>query len=206
MSGDAYPLIQPFSGTSHFNALNHVIKTAGDARMNCTICMVKKVSTNGGVAAVGTVDVQPLVKMVDGQQQTTSHAMVHGLPYVRMMGGKFAVILDPQAGDIGIVMTSDRDISTVKQTMKESPPGSQRSKNISDGIFIGVCLSEKPTSYVRFDNNGNIELSPDGGTTAVWVQPNRIDLGMKNAPHAVVTVDGPSTKVFAVISESGSKD
>jgi hypothetical protein len=203
---DAYPLIDPSSGTSHYNALRHVIQTASDARMTCTICMVKKVSTTGGVAAIGTVDVQPLVKMVDGQQRGTSHDTVHGLPYIRMMGGKFAVILDPQVNDIGIVISADRDISTVKQTMKESPPGSARSNNIADGIFIGMCLSQKPTSYVRWDSNGSIELSPDGGTTAVWLQPNRVDLGMKNAPHAVVTVDGPSTKVFAVISESGQKD
>jgi hypothetical protein len=203
---DAYPILTPFSGTSDFNGMNHVIQQAHDARMTCMICMVKKVSTSGGIAAIGTVDVQPLVKMVDGQQQGTSHDTVHGLPYVRMMGGKFAVILDPQVNDIGIVISADRDISTVKQTMKESPPGSARSNNIADGIFIGMCLSQKPTSYVRFDSNGNIELSPDGGKTAVWVQPSRIDLGMKNAPHAVVTVDGPSTKVFAVISESGSSD
>lgn len=36
----------------------------------------------------------------------------------------------------------------------------------------------------------------------VWIRPLRIDLGMKDAPHAVVTVDGPSEKVFAVIGES----
>ena len=56
-----------------------------------------------------------------------------------------------------------------------------------------------------FDNQTQ-ELSPDGGPTSIWLRPGRIDLGMKDAPHAVVTVDGPSTKVYAVISESGGND
>lgn len=203
---DAYPLIEPNSGTSDYNALRHVIETARQAQMTCTIAKVMKVTTNGGVAAIGQVDVQPLVQMVDGIQKTTDHATVHSLPYIRMVGGKNAVIIDPQKGDLGIVVSCDRDISGVKQKLDKAPPGSSRSMNIADGIFIGCCLSQKPTSYVRWDKDGNIELTPDGGKTAVWIQPNRIDLGMKNAPHAVVTVDGPSTKVFAVISESGQSD
>lgn len=208
MSGnDAYPIVNPTAGTSRYNALRHVTQTAQDAQMTCTICKVMKVTTNGGVAEVGRVDVQPLVQMIDGIQRTTDHETVHNLPYIRMVGGTSAVIIDPVVGDIGMVVSADRDVSAVKKNKKLSPPGSQRRYNISDGIFIGACLTEKPTSYVRFVDGGKkIEISPDGGTTAIWIQANRIDLGMLNAPHAVVTVDGPSTKVFAVISESGSKD
>jgi hypothetical protein len=204
---DAYPHIDATSTTSQYNALQHVIQTARDAMMTCTIVKVKALTKGGGaVDVIGRVDVQPLVQMVDGIAKTYSHETVHNLPYVRLMGGKYAVILDPQVGDIGIVTSADRDISGVKQKQDMAPPGSNRRNNISDGIYIGCALGGKPTSYVRFDKDGNIELTPDGGTTAIWIQKNRIDLGMKNAPHAVVTVDGPSTKVFAVISESGSKD
>lgn len=193
------------SPTSPHNALRFVVDMAADAKMNCHIVQVKKI-TGGGVGPIGRVEVQPMVQMVDGIARTVDHVSVYNLPYVRIQGGTNAVIMDPAANDIGIVVICDRDISGVKNSMKVSPPGSARTNNISDGIFIGCCLSAKPTTYVRFDGSGNIELSPDGGTTAIWLQPNRIDLGMKNAPHAVVTVDGPSTKVFAVISESGSKD
>jgi hypothetical protein len=119
----------------------------------------------------------------------------NNLPYVRMVGGTSAVILDPVVGDIGIVVSADRDVSGVKKNKKLSPPGSQRRYNISDGIFIGACLTEKPTSYVRFVDGGKeIEISPDGGTTAIWISAGRIDLGKRNAPHAVMTADGPSTK------------
>ena len=194
------------SPTSPHNALRFAIDMAQDARMNCTIVQVKKIKTDGGVAPIGRVEVLPLVQMVNGVGQTVDHVSVYNLPYIRMVGGKSAVIIDPKVGDIGIVVVADRDISAVKNSKKMSPPGSARANNIADGIFIGCCLSDKPENYIRFVDDSTIELTPDKGVTSIWLRPNRIDLGMKNAPHAVVTVDGPSTKVFAVISESGSQD
>jgi len=191
---------------TNFNSMRFAIDMASDAKMNCTIVQVKKVKTDGGVAPIGRVEVQPLVQMVDGVGKTVDHVSVYNLPYIRMVGGKSAVIIDPKAGDIGIVVVADRDISGVKNSKKVSPPGSARSNNIADGIFIGCCLSNKPENYIRFVDDSTIELTPDKGVTSIWLRPNRIDLGMKDAPHAVVTVDGPSTKVFAVISESGSQD
>jgi hypothetical protein len=200
-----YALNGPTSPTSGFNSLKFAMDRAAEARMNCTIVQVKKVQA-GQVGPIGRVNVQPMVQMIDGISRTVDHATVFNLPYFRMVGGKSAVILDPAVDDIGFVVIADRDISGVKNSKKVSPPGSKRQNNISDGFFVGCVLSDKPTSYVRFVDASTIEITPDGGKTAVWLQPNRIDLGMKNAPHAVVTVDGPSTKVFAVISESGSQD
>lgn len=205
-STPSYGHNQATSPTATFNALRHVVDMAADARMTCTIVQVKKIKTDGGVAPIGRVEVQPMVQMVDGIGQTVDHVSVYNLPYIRMVGGKSAVIIDPKVNDIGIVVVADRDISGVKSSKKVSPPGSGRSNNISDGIFIGCCLSEKPQNYIRFVDDSTIQMTPDQGMTSIWLRPNRIDLGMKDAPHAVVTIDGPSTKVFAVISEAGSKD
>jgi hypothetical protein len=196
------------------------MEMAKTAMMTCTIVQVKKVTTKGEVAAIGRVDVLPLVQMIDGIQRTVDHVTVFNLPYVRLLGGKNAIILDPKVDDIGLVVSADRDISGVKKSKKVSPPGSQRRYNIADGMFIGSVLADKPESYVQFMDDGTILISPDKSQTyvqvkkdeislkhvpsaiAVYITPNRIDLGKKNAPHAVVTVDGPSQKVFAVISES----
>lgn len=194
------------SPTSHYNAQRFAMDMVKNGVDTCTIVKVLKVTTNNAVAAIGRVNVQPLVQMVDGIQRTVDHTTVYNLPYLRMVGGKCAVIIDPQEGDIGLVVVASRDISGVKNSKAVSPPGSARKYNMADGMFIGAVIADKPTSYVRFDSDRNIELSPDGGVTSVWVSPSRVDLGMKNAPHAVQTVDGPSEKVFAVISESGSGD
>lgn len=208
---DTYALNGPTSPTSGHNALRFAMDMAANAKMTCTIVKVKKVrNDNDGdpdsVAPIGRVDVLPLVQMVDGIQRTTDHVAVYNLPYMRVVGGKRAIIMDPKEGDIGFVVTADRDISGVKQKKDTAPPGSGRKFNIADGMFVGAVLSEKPESYIRFKGDSEIEISPDKGVTSIWIRPNRIDLGKKDAPHAVVTVDGPSTKVFAVISESGSED
>lgn len=220
MSNDIYAHNTPTSPTSPYNSLRFAIELAKNAMMTCTIVQVKNVTTKGDVAPIGRVEVQPLVQMIDGISQTVDHVSVYNLPYVRIVGGTNALIMDPKKDDIGIVVVADRDISGVKNTKKVSPPGSRRRYNISDGIFIGSVLSETPTSYWRWDEDGNLIGSPDSETTfvsikpdevrlhatgiSVYVTPNRIDLGMKNAPHAVVTVDGPSQKVYAVINESDS--
>lgn len=209
MTDPTYALNQPYSPTSGFNALQFAMNMKQQGIMTCTIAKVVKLRTKGNGArdVVGRVDIQPLVQMVDGIQQTVDHTSVYNLPYVRMFGGTNAVIIDPHVGDLGLVITADRDISGVKQKLDKAPPGSNRKFNISDGIFIAGCLSkDKPKNYVRFVDSQTLELSPDSGVTSIWLTPGRIDLGMKNAPHAVMTVDGASAKVFAVISESGSQD
>lgn len=203
---DTYALNQPESPTSGYNSMRFAMEMARDAQMTCTIVKVKKVTVQDEVGPIGRVNVLPLVQMVDGIQRTTDHTTVNNLPYFRMVGGKRAVIIDPREGDIGFVVTADRDISGVKEKKDTAPPGSNRRYNISDGMFVSAVLAEKPESYVRFVGDDQIEISPDKGVTSIWIRPSRIDLGMKDAPHAVVTVDGPSTKVFAVISESGSED
>jgi hypothetical protein len=210
----------PTSPTSGHNSLRFAIDMAKNAMMTCTIVQVKKVTNKGEVKAIGSVDVLPLVQMIDGIQRTTDHVTVHNLPYLRIVGGKSAVILDPKVNDIGFVVTADRDISGVKKSKKASPPGSSRRYNISDGFFLGSVIADTPESFVQFMDDGTIKIGVDKGNSyaqvkknevslkipglSVYLTPGRVDLGKKNAPHAVVTVDGPSTKVFAVISESDS--
>lgn len=231
----AYALNQPTSPTSGFNSLKFAMEQAQNARMTGTIVQIKKVTTTGQVAGIGRVNVMPMVKMIDGVGQTVDHVQVYNLPYFRLVGGSKGIILDPKENDIGFVIVADRDISAVKQSKKASPPGSKRANNIADGVFVGCFLAEAPTSYVQFQDDGTIVISPDNGTTkvtvkandvtvtigtnttlevkpneikskvgdiATYVSPGRIDLGKKNAPHAVTTADGDSLRVFAVINET----
>ena len=114
----------------------------------------------GGVAPVGSVDVLPLVRQVTPDGDGVSHGTVYGLPYMRMQGGANAVILDPQVGDIGIAVFSSRDISAVKATKAEALPGSARTFDYADGLYIGGVLNGTPTQYVRFATDGVTVLSP----------------------------------------------
>ncbi len=82
----------------------------------CIPVRVMKVSQAGSIAAPGTVDVMPLVKMVAADGATIQHGTIHGVPYMRTQGGANAVILDPQVDDVGVVVFASRDISMIMRT------------------------------------------------------------------------------------------
>lgn len=117
------------------------------------LCKVTAI-TGGGVAPAGTVTVQPLVSQIDGNGYGTPHGEIANIPWSRVQGGKNAIICDPQVGDIGYVVTSDRDISKVKNTQAAANPGSRRRNDMSDGVYAGGCLNVAPNQYLIFNNDG----------------------------------------------------
>lgn len=189
----------PTSPASGFNSLRFAQEMASQAKMTCTIVKVKKCTTKGELGPIGRVDVQPLVQMVDGINQTVDHATVYNLPYLRMVGGKFAVIIDPKADDIGIVVTCDRDISGVKQKKGIAPPGSARTFNISDGIFLGSVIAEKPESYVRFKENGTIicGVGPEASASEAVIASDHVQIKKRGSSALHVTVNIAAGKLQA---------
>ena len=155
------------------------------------VCTVKAV-TGGGNAAVGYVDVQPMTKLMDGVGNTFSHGVINNLPYFRLQGGKNAVIIDPKAGDIGVAVFADRDISGVKRSKKEAPPGSFRRFDYADGLFFPCFLGEKPDNYVQFaDGNKIFVMQKDKSALVVtkdYVQMKNKEKGLH------VTIDVKNSK------------
>lgn len=121
-----------------------------------TLVQVQACSNDGDLSPVGTVNVLPLVNQIDGSIPPNSqpHITVYGLPYLRVQGGSNAVIIDPQPGDIGIAVFASRDISGVKATKAQANPGSQRSYDFADGIYMGGVLNGSPTRYIQFSGAG----------------------------------------------------
>lgn len=124
----------------------------------------------GGVAAVGTVDVVPLVSQIDGNGNVTPHGTVYGLPWTRSQGGTSAFIADPVVGDIGLVTCCDRDTTSAVSSLKQSPPGSFRRYDLADGFYVPCCLGVVPTQYIiltssgiRIVSTGSISLTPASG-------------------------------------------
>ena len=123
----------------------------------CMLSVVKEVKNNGGVEPVGYVDVQLLVGQTDNINNVIPHGVIYNVPYLRLQGGKNAIIIDPEVGDIGLAIFADRDISAVKRSKKASPPGSKRKHDISDALYIGGLLNGAPEQYIRF-YDGGIEI------------------------------------------------
>ncbi len=149
----------PPTAATQFGALDFLLRQyLGKVRI-ATIVQVIAVSNSGDVSPVGTVDVQPLVHQTDGAGNITPLPPVYAVPYMRIQGGTNAVILDPQAGDLGIALFGDRDLSAVVATKKAAAPGSARRNSLADALYIGGILNGTPAQYVRFSASGIEVLS-----------------------------------------------
>jgi len=167
MNEQAFKSLQdPESGVTEFNALSFLIRQILGELNVAALVRVESVTNSDGVAAVGFVDVQPLVSQQDGFGNAVPHGVLYNIPYARIQGGANAVILDPVVGDIGFAVFADKDISVVKNTKKQASPGSARRFSMSDGIYLGGVLNGTPTNYVQFSGNdinitatGNVNIS-----------------------------------------------
>jgi hypothetical protein len=163
---------------------------------NATAKLVKVVScTNSGAdAAVGTVDVQPLVNQIDGFGNATPHGQLYALPYFRLQGGASAIILDPVAGDLGLAIFCDRDSSSVVRTKAQANPGSRRMFDMADGLYLGGFLNGAPTQYIQFlANGGGINVvSPQAVTvTAPTITADASTTFVVNSP--IIALNGQIT-------------
>jgi hypothetical protein len=128
----------------------------------CTVRIVRvqAVHANDGdePQSPGTVDVLPLVNMLDGNGNSTQHGTVHGMPWVRLQGGTSAVVADPKVDDIGLALISDRDISNVKSTKDQADPGSRRTFDLADGLYLGALFGAIPENFLLFKSAGGFKL------------------------------------------------
>jgi hypothetical protein len=156
------------SATGKFNVDVTIIKQMLGRVRTATLVKIVSCTNDGGVSPIGFVDATPLVFAVDGIFNTYPHGTIHNFCYVRVQGGSNAIIMDPQPGDIGLAVICDRDISVIKNTVKEGPPGSRRRFDLTDGVYCFSVLSPggAPQQYWRFSTAG-IDAHDSNGNTIV---------------------------------------
>lgn len=118
-----------------------------------TLAMVAEV--NGETLAV-----KPMIDGFTGAGDRIPKTIIYGVPVWRLQRGASAVIMPPIVGDIGLIAICDRDISGVKATRENSLPGSNRTHNYADAIYLGGVLNAEPSQYVKFSNDGIDIVSP----------------------------------------------
>lgn len=152
-----YGQMHPSDTAGPYNVEEFVIRQimAGMA----TVKAVQVVSVNEGQK---TVDVVPLVKLVDGSGNATDQGTIFGIPYAQLQWGKNAVVGTPAEKDIGILLCCDRDISAVKSTKAAAPPPSNRKFSPSDGIYYGGFANGDVEQSFEFKSDG-IAIKAKGG-------------------------------------------
>ena len=144
------------TNSSEYNAQDFMIRQL--IGQIATAEPVRVVAVSGsGISPVGFVDVQPLVNLVTGEQKAQEQSVLFKLPYLRIQGGKNALVIDPQPGDIGLAVYAMRDTESLKESRGKGGnvnPGSARSLSKGDGFYLGGFLNDAPERYVQIDDEG----------------------------------------------------
>lgn len=146
--------LKPSSTWGDYNNIIFAVQQAISKLQTATLVRIESCTNDGDLSPVGFVDVTPLVNQIDGSGNPTPHVTVYGLPYLRIQGGSNAIIIDPAPGDIGVAVFASRDISKVKSTKAQGNPGSFRSYDFADGLYLGGMLNAAPQQYIRFGADG----------------------------------------------------
>jgi hypothetical protein len=184
-----FPLQQtPSAERSEYNAHRFAAEQILAKARTATLVKIKAVKSKGEVAAPGMVDVQPMVKLMDGKGNASSHGVVNNVLYYRYQAGSSAIIMDPKVGDVGFLVVADSDISSVKSSKQESNPGSWRKNALPDGVFFPALLGSSPTSYIQFTDGGNVVIDVKGKGHMVCFDTH-VQMKKKGDPNLHVTVD-----------------
>lgn len=108
-----------------------------------------------------TVDIQPLVYQVNGDNEIMKQEPIYGVPYCRQQAGMNGIILKPQVGDLGVVVYARRDISSVISSGGENVPDTRRFLSENDAIYLCSIASimSPPTRFIEFSDSG-IKIKP----------------------------------------------
>ncbi|CAI3956710.1 unnamed protein product [Commensalibacter communis] len=138
-------MINPNKGNSSLNTLVGIIDNALSSVSTAMPVTVLQVYPNH------TLDVMPMVDMLDNEGNAVEHAPIIGIPYARLQGGDYGLIVEPKVGDKGLVVFASRDISDVVQSKEKTKPASLRKHSMSDGMYIASLLYEEPKTYIKIE-------------------------------------------------------
>lgn len=118
----------------------------------CQLVQVQAVQPVSG--KVGFLTCIPLTLDTSTNNVVLADSSIFNVPYMRYQGGSSAVILDPVAGDIGLAIFAEDDITNVKQTIAAGAPATNRSHSTADALYIGGVLNPDPTQFIQFQPGG----------------------------------------------------
>jgi hypothetical protein len=191
--------------TSEYNSLAFLVRQILGRADIATMCTVIAV-TGGGVNKAPYVDLQILLNQVDGYGNSIPNGVLYNVPCFRMQNGANAIICDPQVGDVGLALFSDKDISALKSNYNNNTmasvlsgginPATRRRFDVADGMYFGGFYNEVPTNYIQL-LNGVINISaPEVNVTswAGWIAA----FGMGTPPAGWLACPTAQTLVSAV--------
>lgn len=141
---------------------------------NLNVCLPATVTKYN--SSNNTVSLQPSIQVVLTDNTFLDMPQIFDIPVLELGGNSLSIKIPLKAGDTGIVVFCDRDITLFKQEKKNTQPNTLRKHDLADGIFIPM----------RFGNSGssNILIQSADGNTQFEVTSSGINV------KGNITVDG----------------
>lgn len=178
-----------FTGSSEYNVLDFVIRSIVCGLVNTAIPVrVDKVERPAEGGGAGYLSATPLIKMRSAKGDALDVVSIPKLRWFRLQHGTAAIIVDPKPGDIGLAVFAQQDVSALNGGSEPLQPGSFRCYSISDGFYFGGFWGQKPTTFIRIEDNGQVTV-----TAPQSVVVNSIDVTV-NASGST-KIDSPSVTI-----------
>ena len=178
-------------------ALDFIIRKILRGAHTADLVQVMDVTT--GTTAVGFLTVQPVVLDQDTNGYVIAQSPIYNVPFLRYQSGTSAVIMDPVAGDIGLAIFAERDITGAKARAIQGValPGAAMTDRVhssADALYIGGLLNGVPTQWVKFlPAAAGIDISTPGALT---LEGNTVALtaqGQMTITAAALQINAPTT-------------
>lgn len=172
--------------------------------INLNVCLPATVISYD--SSKNEVDLQPAIQEVLTNNKFLTLPQLFEIPVLELGGNDLSIKIPLKAGDTGIVIFCDRDITLFKQEKKNTQPNTLRKHDLADGIFIPMRFGNSGSSSILIQSNdgatqfevtssginvkGNITV--DGEITATDVKTTT-NVSLKNHIHSGGTGQGGNT-------------
>lgn len=157
--------VNSFTGTSELNALQFMIQSIVKGMVNTAIPVrvdaIERPANGGGSSYLSAT---PLVCQRDAEGNALPSVSIPKLRWFRLQHGTAAIICDPKPGDIGLAVFAQQDVSTLNGGNQPVQPGSFRCFDMSDGFYFGGFWGQKPTTFIRIEDTGDITIEAPKST------------------------------------------
>lgn len=205
MSDNAYPGWQDiFDQKEPYNATAFLIRQMMAGYSHVALVLVIDVTASDTDGAPPTVDVQPMVAMVDQTGTAQDHGTIYKIPVFRPQAGNSAFICDPRKDDIGFVVCADRDISSAFANQAPANPGSFRRFDWADALYVGGVATVAPTTWVEVNDDTGVTIQVASGNT-LTINADTVNIAdSSGSGSATVSLTGSLTATVDVVAGTGS--
>ena len=128
--------------------------------------------------------VQPLVAMVNTNQELITRAQVASVPVFQISGGNCILNFNLKEGDLGWIKAADRDLSNFLQSYNEAGPNTYRQHSFEDSVFFPDSM----TGYtINAEDEENAVFQTLDGSQRIAIWPDKI----KITSDAEIVLDAP---------------